>query len=242
MTVRIGCSGWNYDSWRGTFYPEGMGPGRWLEEYARSFDTVEVNATFYRLASQPGVERWVERTPDDFCFAVKASRYLTHIRRLRDLEAGIEKFYAPLDPLVRAGKLGPVVWQLPPDFKRDDARLQAALASLPPGRHCFEFRHPSWFTSDVYDLLRRRGLALVVADHPKWPFQTRELTTDWTLVRLHHGHRGRRGNYSRSELEEWAERIRGWQRRGIDAFVYFNNDWEAFAPRNAKLLKRLLAR
>ena len=240
MTVRIGCSGWNYDSWRGTFYPDGMGPGRWLGEYARRFETVEVNATFYRLASERGVAGWAEQTPAGFCFAVKASRYLTHIRRLRDIEPGIERFYAPLAPLQEAGKLGPVVWQLPPDFRRDDDRLAAALALLPAGRHCFEFRHESWFVADVYDLLRRNQVALVIADHPKWPFQARELTADWTLVRLHHGHRGRRGNYSRTEIGEWAARIRGWSRQGTDAFVYFNNDWEAFAPRNAALLERLL--
>ena len=239
--VRIGCSGWNYDDWRGRLYPEGMGQTRWLRRYAEVFDTVEVNSTFYRLPSLRSVERWVEETPSGFVFAVKASRYLTHVRRLRDLGDGVALFYERIEPLVRAGKLGPVVWQLPPNFRRDDERLAAALGALPAGRHCFEFRHPSWFEEPVYALLRRHRAGLVIGDHPKWPFQAHELTCDWTLVRLHHGRRGRRGNYSRGELEDWARRIRGWRRRA-EVFVYLNNDWEGFAVDNALTLRRLLKR
>jgi len=237
--VRVGCSGWNYDDWRGRLYPEGMGPARWLRRYAEVFDTVEVNSTFYRLPTAASVERWAEQTPADFAFAVKASRYLTHIRRLRDLADGVELLFERIEALVRSQKLGPVVWQLPPNFRRDDERLAAALGALPPGRHCFEFRHPSWFTDAVYELLRAHEAALVIGDHPRWPFQERELTTDWTLVRLHHGARGRRGNYSAREIEEWAGRIEGW-RRQAEVFVYFNNDWEGFAVENARRLKRLL--
>jgi uncharacterized protein YecE (DUF72 family) len=203
------------------------------------FDTVEVNSTFYRLASRDAVARWVEDTPADFLFAAKASRYLTHIRRLRDIGEGIDRYYERIEPLVRSGKLGPIVWQLPPNFRRDDERLAAALAELPSGRHCFEFRHQSWFAEDVYALLREHGAALVIGDHPRWPFQTRELTADWTLVRLHHGSRGRQGNYSRSELEEWARRIAGWRRRA-EVLVYFNNDWNGFAVDNARSLRRLV--
>jgi uncharacterized protein YecE (DUF72 family) len=237
--VRVGCSGWNYADWRGRLYPKGLGPARWLSRYAEQFDTVEVNSTFYRLASRDAVARWVEQTPDDFVFAVKASRYLTHVRRLRELEQGIHRFYERIMPLVEAGKLGPVVWQLPPNFQRDDALLAGALELLPPGRHCFEFRHPSWFGEPVYRLLGEHNAALVIGDHPKWPFQARELTADWTLVRLHHGHRGRRGNYSESELDDWARRIQGWSRRA-EVFVYFNNDWEGFAVENGRSLKRRL--
>jgi uncharacterized protein YecE (DUF72 family) len=237
--VRVGCSGWNYDDWRGRFYPEGMGPSRWLRRYAEEFDTVEVNSTFYRLASKEGVKRWVEQTPDDFAFAAKASRYLTHYRRLRDIEEGIARYYERIEPLVQSGKLGPVVWQFPATFRRDDEALERTLPLLPAGRHCFEFRHESWFTQDVYELLGRHGAALVIGDHPKWPFQARELVTGWTLVRLHHGRRGRRGNYSESEIEEWARRIGQWRRRA-EVYVYFNNDWEGFAVDNARSLKRRL--
>src|SRR5215217_7946244 len=237
--VRVGCSGWMYDSWRGRLYPDGLGKQRWLERYAELFDTVEVNSTFYRLASRDAVARWVEQTSREFVFAAKASRYLTHIRRLEDIEPGIERFYERIEPLVGSGKLGPVVWQFPANFRRDDERLAAALPLLPPGRHCFEFRHESWFTAPVYELLRGHGAALVIADHPRWPFQARELTTDWTLLRLHHGHRGRRGNYSETELDEWARRITRWRRRA-EVFVYFNNDWGGFAVENALSLKRRL--
>jgi uncharacterized protein YecE (DUF72 family) len=237
--VRVGCSGWNYDAWRGRLYPEGLGKPRWLPRYAERFDTVEVNSTFYRLASPRAVARWVEQTPPGFLFAVKASRYLTHVRRLRELGHGIARYYDSIRPLAESPKLGPIVWQLPPTFRRDDELLADALALLPAGRHCFEFRHESWFTADVYALLHEHAAALVIADHPKWPFQARELTTDWTLVRLHHGHRGRRGNYSPAELDEWARRIARWRRRA-EVLVYFNNDWEGFAVDNAAALKRRL--
>jgi uncharacterized protein YecE (DUF72 family) len=237
--VRIGCSGWNYDDWRGRLYPEGLGKQRWLGRYAEVFDTVEVNSTFYRLASRDAVARWVQQTPSGFVFAAKASRYLTHIRRLKEIGEGVERYYERIEPLVRAGKLGPVVWQLPANFRRDDKVLAGALSGLPAGRHCFEFRHESWFTAPVYRLLEEHGAALVIGDHPRWPFQARELTSDWTLVRLHHGRRGRRGNYSERELEEWARRIGQWRRRA-EVFVYFNNDWEGFAVANARSLQRRL--
>jgi uncharacterized protein YecE (DUF72 family) len=238
--VWVGCSGWNYDDWRGRLYPEGLAKSRWLARYAEEFSTVEVNSTFYRLASRDAVARWVEQTPPEFVFALKASRYLTHVRRLRDLHQGIATYYERIEPLVEPGKLGPIVWQLPPNFKRDDERLAEALKALPASRHCFEFRHESWFTREVYELLGRHGAALVIGDHPKWPFQARELTTDWTLVRLHHGRRGRHGNYSRSELDTWARRIAAWRPRA-EVFVYFNNDWQGFAVENARYLKRRLS-
>ena len=238
--VRIGCSGWNYDHWRhGVFYPERLPARRWLDCYARCFDTVEVNATFYRLPRESAVANWLAGTPSGFVFAVKMSRYVTHVRRLRGLADSLALFYARIAPLARSPKLGPVLWQLPATFRRDDARLADVLEQVPPGRHCFEFRHESWFVDDVYELLRRHGAALVVGDSPQWPFQTFELTAGWTFVRFHHGHRGRDGNYSERELREWAERIDGW-RQQADVYAYFNNDWQGFAPRNARLLRRLL--
>jgi uncharacterized protein YecE (DUF72 family) len=238
--IHIGCSGWNYASWRGgEFYPKGCPPSRWLEHYSRQFDTVEVNSTFYRLAKQEAVARWREQTPPHFVFALKASRYLTHIKRLTDLDQGIQRYYERIEPLVGTPKLGPIVWQLPPNFKRDEDRLEAALAALPEGRHCVEFRHPTWFTDNVYAILRAYGAALVIGDRKGLDFQTHEMTTDWTLVRFHHGRRGRRGNYSNSELEEWAQRFEEWRRR-VEVFAYFNNDWEVFAPRNARWLRKRL--
>jgi uncharacterized protein YecE (DUF72 family) len=237
--VHLGTSGWNYADWRGRLYPHGLPPRRWLEHYARSFDTVEVNATFYRLASREAVAGWVAQTPPHFVFAVKASRFLTHMKRLTDMERGVERFYERIEPLVDSGKLGPVLWQLPERFHRDDDRLDGALERLPPGRHCFEFRHPSWFTPEVFELLRARGVALVIQHHPARPFQPVEFTADWTFVRFHHGARGRRGNYSDTELDEWATRIDAW-RREVEVFAYFNNGWEGFAVANAHALRRHL--
>jgi uncharacterized protein YecE (DUF72 family) len=226
--VRIGCSGWNYASWKEPFY--GGRPAReWLELYARHFDTVEVNNTFYRLPKKESVAVWERTAPDGFCFAVKVSRYITHIKRLRDLGQPVARFRACIEPL---RKQGPFLWQLPPNFPRDDERLRSTLESLPSGeRHAFEFRHESWFVDDVYALLREHGAALVLTGDRD------VFTAPWTYVRFHRGVRGRRGNYSESELQEWSARIRSWD---CDAYAYFNNDWEAFAVKNALRLKELL--
>jgi uncharacterized protein YecE (DUF72 family) len=239
--IRIGCSGWNYAHWRnGVFYPPRLPASRWLDFYAEHFDTVEVNATFYRLPKREAVANWVEQSPPGFLFAVKASRYLTHIKRLLDTGEGVRRFYERIEPLVDSPKLGPVLWQLPGNFQRDDERLVAALARLPPGRHCFEFRHESWFVEETYELLRRHGVALVIGDTPTRPFQTREWTADWTFLRFHGGWEVQeRGNYTDAELRDWAEWINTSHSRG-DVFAYFNNDWEGFAPRNAIRLRELL--
>ena len=239
--ARVGCSGWNHPHWRGTVYPAGVPASRWLRHYAQMFDTVEVNATFYRLASPKAVAAWVEQTPAGFLFALKGSRFLTHMKRLTDMGRGLERFYERIEPLVGTPKLGPVLWQLPERFHRDDDRLAAALDALPPGRHCFEFRHPSWFASDVYALLRERQAALAIGDHPQRAFQSYEFTTDWTFMRFHYGQRGRNGNYSERELEGWAERI-DWWRREVEVLAYFNNDWNGYAVRNGLWLRRRLQR
>jgi uncharacterized protein YecE (DUF72 family) len=237
--TRIGCSGWNYDDWRGRFYPPGTPRRRWLEIYAQHFDTVEVNTTFYRLPKREAVAAWVQQTPANFEFAVKASRYLTHIRRLQDLDEGIPRFYERIQPLIDHRRLGPVLWQLPANFHRDDERLQGWLEALPPGKHTIEFRHPSWFVPTVMDALRAHGVALAIGDHPERPFQTYEATADWRFIRFHYGSRGRAGNYSATELDTWARRIAQWRRRQA-IYAYFNNDWQGFAPANAEaLIKRL---
>jgi uncharacterized protein YecE (DUF72 family) len=238
-TVRIGCSGWNYDDWRGSFYAQREPRRRWLALYAERFDTVEVNNTFYRLPNRESVAAWVRDTPPDFTFAVKASRYLTHVKRLSDTREGVARFYERIEPLVEAKRLGPVLWQLPANFHRDDARLESWLASLPEGRHTIEFRHVSWFVAPVIRRLRDRGVAVTFGDHPERPFQAPSATANFRFIRFHYGARGRGGNYSATELETWARRIAQWRRR-TEVFAYFNNDWEAYAPANAhELAKRL---
>jgi uncharacterized protein YecE (DUF72 family) len=238
--IRVGCSGWNYADWRGRVYPRGMPPSRWLAHYATLFDTVEVNSTFYRLAKPAAVAAWLEATPPDFVFTVKSSQFLTHMKRLVGIEQGIGRFYAGIAPLAESPKLGPVLWQLPERMERDVPRLAGALELLPEGRHCFEFRHESWFDDDVFELLRAYGVALAIGHHPARPWQPWALTTDWTLLRFHYGARGRRGNYSDSELRELAPRVAELAERA-EVFAYFNNDWEGFAVRNALKLRRLLA-
>jgi uncharacterized protein YecE (DUF72 family) len=237
--VHVGCSGWNYADWRGEVYPRGVPARRWLELYAERFDTVEVNSTFYRLPKRDAVAHWAEQTPAGFHFAVKASRYLTHVKRLTDVGEGLRRFHERIEPLIESDKLAVVLWQLPENFHRDDTRLASLLAALPQGRHAIEFRHASWFAPEVLQALRARDVALVIGDHPDRPFQSRAPTAGWRYVRFHHGSKGRRGNYSAAELEEWARRLRRW-RSAQELFVYFNNDWEGFAPRNARELKQRL--
>jgi uncharacterized protein YecE (DUF72 family) len=237
--VHVGCSGWNYASWRETFYPRGLPARRWLEHYATRFQTVEINATFYRLAKPSAVENWVRQTPEDFVFAAKSSRYLTHMKRLTDMDRGVRRYYESIAPLAESPKLGPVLWQLPDSFARNDDRLAFALGHLPPGRHAFELRHPSWFAEPVWDLLRGHGAAFVIHDSAARAPTPEVLTADWTYLRFHHGRRGRRGNYSETELREWAGRVRALA-GAAEVFAYFNNDWETFAPPNAERLRALV--
>ncbi len=238
--TRIGCSGWAYDDWRGSLYPEGEPRRRWLECYAQHFDTVEVNNTFYRLPARDAVAGWVAQTPPGFEFTVKASRYLTHIKRLTDTTDGLRRFYERIEPLQAAGRLGPMLWQLPENFHRDDRRLNDWLEALPSGRHTIEFRHPSWFAKPVLEALRERHVALALGDHPERPFQSHVATASWRFLRFHYGARGRLGNYSQRELETWARRIAQWRRRE-EVYAYFNNDWRGFAPANALDLARRLS-
>ena len=239
--VLIGCSGWNYKDWKGPFYPaKGCPTSRWLEFYAQHFPTVEINSTFYRLASRDAVARWITQVPEDFVFAPKISRYITHMKRLTDMDQAVDRFYERIEPLASSPKMGPVLWQLPENFHRDDARLEHALDKLPRGRHAFEFRHPSWFDDEIYSMLAARDVALVIGDDPERPFQTYEFTTDFTFIRFHGGKSGRYGNYSDREIRIWAERIGDWAQQR-PAFVYFNNDWNAYAINNARLLTKLVS-
>ncbi|SEH10219.1 DUF72 domain-containing protein [Thermoleophilum album] len=238
--LRIGCSGWNYSHWRGVLYEAGLPAERWLERYAREFDTVEVNATFYRLPRPETVARWAQRTPPGFVFAVKVSRYVTHLRRLAPEHDSITRFHDLLTPLRASGRLGPWLWQLPPRFERDDERLAATLRSLPPGRHAFEFRHESWFCEDVYELLQRHQAALVVAHRHPDASSPRRLTAPFAYLRFHYGGGGG-GAYTTSELEDAAAWLQEVLRSGRDVYAYFNNDLAGHAVRDARRLRALLA-
>lgn len=239
--VRIGCSGWSYRDWREHFYPPGTPSSGWLAHYASVFDTVEVNATFYRLPAEAMVRRWAEEAPDGFLFAVKGSRYLTHMKRLRDMDAGLKRFWERIQPLEETGKLGPVLWQLPGNLRRDDELLKRAVEALPPAAHCFEFRHPSWFTPSVYAVLEEHGASLALGHDARRELPNASPVGPFAYLRLHYGSPAQEGNYTDRELTAWRRRIAAWRARRA-VFVYLNNDWQGFAPRNATTLRSGLTR
>jgi uncharacterized protein YecE (DUF72 family) len=218
-----------YRHWRGLLYPEGLPQRRWLERYVRFFDTVEMNATFYRLPAPETVERWRDLAPRGFLFAVKGSRYLTHLKRLLDAGEGLARFY---EPVARFGaKLGPVLWQLPPHMKPDHARLDAFLARLPRGRHAVEFRDPAWYTEETCAVLDRHGAAFCEHDNVKK--DPPRLTGAFRYVRFH-GTTGRySGRYGAGALRAFAESYLDAAARGAHVFVYFNNDIGGHAVRDA---------
>jgi len=236
----IGTSGWNYPAWRGDFY-RGVPQRRWLAHCARHFDSVEINATFYRQPKVEILHRWRDETPAGFRFSAKAHRFITHVRRLRDPAAGVARERALLSGL--APKLAVVLWQLPASLQRDRARLEAlarALDDWPEVRHAIEFRHRSWFDDQVADCLAAHGLANCQSDAADWPLWDR-VTTDLVYVRLHGHTRTYASRYHPASLRAWAGRIRGWLAEDRDVYVYFDNDAEGWAPRDALALKGLLA-
>lgn len=238
-TVCIGTSGWHYKHWIGTFYPEKFPASRMLEFYTRFFDTVELNNTFYRLPPPSGVDNWRESTPAGFRFAVKGSRFLTHMKKLKDPEPGIQRFFERVDPLGR--KLGPVVFQLPPFWDADPERLEAFLCALPPRRrYAFELRNATWHNQEIYGILRRHNAAFCIFEIDRF-FSGIEITADFTYVRLHGPGGKYQGSYSDDTLREWAERIRQWRNELRAVYVYFDNDQAGYAAHNALTLKRLLA-
>ncbi len=236
--LHIGTSGGHYKHWRGPFYPEKLPAAKMLEFYAGRFDTVEVNNSFYHLPLETGLENWRESTPAGFHFAVKGSRYLTHMKKLKDPEPGVEKFFARVDLLGR--KLGPVVFQLPPWWEADPERLEGFLQALPPRRrYAFELRNETWRTEEIYRILRRHNAAFCVFEIAG-VFSGMELTADFTYVRLHGPEGAYQGSYGKKSLETWAARIRDWRRDLKAVYIYFDNDQAGFAPKNALELKALI--
>ena len=232
---RIGCSGWQYRHWKKDFYPADLPPREWLEYYARRFDTVEVNNSFYRLPGAGVFESWRARTPVNFLFAVKASRFLTHMKKLKDPEEPIARLFSRA--LELRGKLGPVLYQLPARMPRNIERLAAFLEALPPrAKHAIEFRSPEWYEPDVMQLLQRHNVALCLHDM-SGSSAPRLLTARFTYVRFHGATSRYGGAYPQDTLEDWAEWLTA---NGHPAFVYFNNDVGGHAPRDAARLKALL--
>lgn len=235
----IGTSGWNYDHWKNRFYT-GIKRKDWLWYYAGQFDTVEVNASFYRLLKPETLKRWREQTSDRFRFALKGNRYLTHNKKLKDPAASIELERDNARALGR--KLSVVLWQLPAHMKKDIGRLQAfceALSRWSKVRHAIEFRHPSWFGNETAQCLRNCNIANCQSDAADWPLWT-AVTTDLVYVRLHGHTRTYASAYRKSTLMKWAEAVVGWRKEDRIVHVYFDNDAEGSAPEDARKLKRLV--
>jgi uncharacterized protein YecE (DUF72 family) len=237
--ARVGCSGWTYAEWKGEFYPDGVRVKDRLRYYASQFDTVEINGSFYRTPGPTAAPAWDEQTPEDFVFAWKVSRFITHIKRLKDVEEPLDFAYSRVRQL--GPKLGPALLQLPPSMRIDLKRLADFLPLLPKDhRHTIEFRHDSWYTPKVFELLGEHDVALCISDHHHAPAPW-EVTASFAYVRGH-GPGGRyKGRYPAEELKRWAERIAGWRHSGRDVYAYFDNDIGVAAPPDARALVGLLA-
>jgi uncharacterized protein YecE (DUF72 family) len=236
--VHIGTSGWHYKHWCGPFYPEKFAPSKMLRWYIQHFDTVEINNSFYRLPTSEALAGWCRETPPGFCFAVKASRYITHNRKLKDPEQSAEKFFTQVAQLGK--RLGPILFQLPPGWKLNLERLEEFLDSLPERRrYVFEFRNPTWNVRPVYELLRRHNVAFCIFELAGFQSPL-EITADFTYVRLHGPGGPYEGSYSERDLNMWSERIQHWRSQLKHIFFYFDNDQCGFAAQNALQLKRMV--
>lgn len=236
--IRVGTSGWVYPHWRGLFYPEGLSSARWLECYAEAFDTVEINHTFYRLPTAKAVDGWRGRTPSGFVFALKGSRFLTHVMRLAPAPSSLERFFDPLARLRE--KLGVILWQLPPQWSRPDPeRLDRFARRLPRSiRHVFEFRHPAWYTEDVCAVLDRHGMAF--CEHDGMDVRPPRSTGGFRYQRFHGRTAPHAGRYGREVLRSFARDLDRWHASGKNVYVYFNNDTKGHALYDALDLKALL--
>jgi uncharacterized protein YecE (DUF72 family) len=236
--IHLGTSGYVYRHWRGLFYPAGLPASRWLPYYARVFSTVELNATFYRLPSPEAVDSWCAQVPTGFTFACKGSRFLTHMKRLTEVGEGLTRFYSRVYRL--GTKLGPVLWQLPPQMKKPDTpRLENFLAHLPRDvAHVFEFRDAAWYRDDVLEVLDRSGVA--VCEHDLVPVQPPCTTGGFRYLRFHGASSRYPGRYGRDALRPVARSLRAWRRDGHTAWVYFNNDLHGHALLDALELSEML--
>jgi uncharacterized protein YecE (DUF72 family) len=232
--IHIGTSGWSYKSWEKTFYPEDVPVKRHFDFYATLFSTVEINNTFYRLPTQQMVEGWARRAPPRFIFAVKGSRFITHMKRLANLHGALDKFFRHIRPLKK--HIGAILWQLPPNLRKDLPRLDRFLAQLPPTyEYAIEFRHPSWLEDDTFELLRRHRAAHVSLSSPAMPMDL-TVTSDLVYIRFHGLEGGAAHDYTRKELEPWADHILTQVEAGKTVYAYFNNDANVRAPGNAMAL------
>jgi uncharacterized protein YecE (DUF72 family) len=239
MSVLIGTSGWHYQHWKGGFYPPGQPASQWLERYSQRFATVEINNAFYRLPERDAFEAWAKTVPDDFVFAVKASRYLTHVRRLRQAEEPVQRLLERASGL--GTKLGPVLLQLPPNLRIDLDALEAVLAAFGRVRVAVEARHDSWSDPATQALLEQYQAAWCLTDRAG-PHPPRWRTADWGYVRFHAGRARPEPCYGRTALRAWAAELARLWPRSADIYAYFNNDQHGCAPRDARLFGLAVSR
>lgn len=236
--IRVGTSGWHYDHWRGRFYPDRLPKSRWFEHYAQHFDTVEVNNTFYRLPRESTVQKWCQQAPGGFVYVVKANRFITHVKKLRDVAEQVQRFFEVIDLFEET--LGPVLYQLPPSLHRNLDLLGEFIGLLHKGREAvFEFRHASWYAQETFDLLDKSGMGFCI--HDMQGKETPRVVTGAIIYLRFHGASGRyAGNYTDAMLADWADWLRK-QRKDIRAiYAYFNNDVEGHAINNARTLRTFL--
>jgi uncharacterized protein YecE (DUF72 family) len=235
--IHIGTSGWHYKHWVGTFYPEKTPPSKQFAYYSKVFKTVELNNPFYRLPTSATFAKWKHESPKDFLFGVKANRYITHMKKLDDVEESLNTFLKHASAL--ENKLGPILFQLPPGWQLNIDRLAAFAKLLPDGpRYTFEFRNPTWYDPRVYSILREKNCAFCIYElaHHLSPI---EVTADFVYIRLHGPGNKYQGSYSTRTLNTWAKRILQWQEEGTDTFIYFDNDQAGYAAFNAQKLLEL---
>ncbi|UCE72591.1 MAG: DUF72 domain-containing protein [Nitrospiraceae bacterium] len=236
---RIGCSGFLYDSWKGAFYPDNLPHKYWLTFYMQKFNTVELNVTFYRLLKKEAFERWYKDTPPEFSFSLKGSRFITHVKKLKDVELPLSTFFNATAPLME--KLEVVLWQLPPNLKLNMTNLEDFIDNIKvyPVRHVFEFRHKTWLSKKVLKLLAASNIAVCMADWPEF-IDDLPVTADFVYLRRHGEGGSFATNYSPEQLKQDAKRIKEYLKMGKDVYFYFNNDAFAYAPKNAIELKAIL--
>lgn len=245
MEIRIGTSGWSYYHWKKIFYPEGLANTKWLQYYSNYFNTVELNSSFYKLPKKQSIVNWANKTPDKFVFSVKASRFITHIKRLTDIKESLETF---LDAISNLGnKLGPILFQLPSNFIKDTATLNGFADLLSSDyQYVIEFRHPSWFDDEIFSILHEKNIAVCISSSPaaggsspNFPY-SETITANFVFIRMHGSTQLYGSKYNPSEMNSWAKKIKKWHKQNLNTYIYFNNDSFGYAIQNAVELNELL--
>ncbi|MCF7917181.1 MAG: DUF72 domain-containing protein [Candidatus Omnitrophica bacterium] len=237
-TIHIGTSGWHYKHWANNFYPKNLKSDQFFAYYLKKFNTVEINNSFYQLPQKNTLQEWERKAPNDFIFSVKASRYITHLKKLKDPQESTKKFFKAIKPL--GEKIGPILFQLPPAWKLNAERLENFLKILPKNyKYTFEFRNSKWFDQEIYQLLKKHNAAFCIYDLAG-NLSPEKVTADFIYVRLHGPGKAYQGDYGKRKLKNWAKHFSRWRKNKKEIFCYFDNDQAGFAAKNALELKKLI--